>query len=84
MFEALGHGITFIGTTVGGIPEIIISKDYGILSPPGDSDQLQRAILFSINQKWDRDRIKRYGMNFTWTQIARRTEEEYKKLLLKE
>jgi glycosyltransferase involved in cell wall biosynthesis len=36
MFEALGCGKPFVGTNVGGIPEIIINENLGILVEPRD------------------------------------------------
>lgn len=53
MFECLGCGKPFVGTKVGGIPEIIISNDYGLLVEPRNSKELAKTILFALNQKWD-------------------------------
>ena len=42
MIEAMARGLPCIGTTVGGIPEILPSED---MVPPGDSDALARKIM---------------------------------------
>jgi glycosyltransferase involved in cell wall biosynthesis len=71
MFEALGVGLPFIGTRVGGIPDVIISDDYGLLCEPADSDDLATAILYSLDKKWDRNKIILYANNFTWESISK-------------
>ncbi|RQD92569.1 glycosyltransferase family 4 protein, partial [Methanosalsum natronophilum] len=40
MFEALGCGKPFVGTRVGGVPDIITSDEYGLIAEPGDSEDL--------------------------------------------
>ena len=42
MFESIGCGKPFIGTDVGGIPEVIISNKYGLLCEPKILLNLQR------------------------------------------
>ena len=37
MFEALGCGKPFVGSKVGGVPEVITSEEYGLLVEPGNS-----------------------------------------------
>lgn len=81
MFEALGVGLPFVGTTVGGIPEIIISEDYGLLCPPKDPECLAEKILTALEKDWDREKIKRYAKQFTWENIARRILNVYKLVL---
>lgn len=70
MFEALGVGLPFIGTTVGGVPEIITSDDYGLLCPPKDPKCLVEKILIALEKEWDREKIRKYAEQFTWDNIA--------------
>ncbi|MFA4646585.1 glycosyltransferase family 4 protein [Pyrococcus kukulkanii] len=81
MFEALGVGLPFVGTAVGGVPEIITSKDYGLLCPPADPECLAEKILIALEKEWDREKIRKYAEQFTWEKIAKQTLEVYKKLL---
>lgn len=81
MFEALGVGLPFVGTRVGGIPEIIISEEYGLLCEPGNVDDLIEKILIALDKEWDREKIKKYGEQFTWENIAKQTLEVYEKAL---
>ncbi len=70
MFETLGVGLPFIGTTVGGIPEVIISEDYGLLCPPADPDCLAEKILRGLDKEWDKERIIEYAIQYCWTNIS--------------
>jgi len=57
MFECLGCGKPFVGTTVGGVPEVITSDDYGLLVEPADPKDLARKILMALGREWDREAI---------------------------
>jgi len=70
MFEALGCGIPFIGTSVGGVPDIIISDEYGLLCPANDSHCLAKIILAALDKDWKREKILEYSKNFTWNAVA--------------
>lgn len=65
MFEALGVGLPFVGTAVGGVPEIITSEDYGFLCPPADPKCLAERILIALEKEWDREKIRKYAEHFT-------------------
>ncbi|WP_175060116.1 glycosyltransferase [Thermococcus sp. 2319x1] len=81
MFEALGVGLPFVGTAVGGVPEIITSEDYGLLCPPADPECLAEKILIALDKEWDREKIRKYAEQFTWENIAMKTLEVYKEVL---
>jgi len=70
MFEALGVGLPFVGTAVGGIPEVVASEDYGLLCPPADSECLAEKILIALDKEWDRKKIRRYAEQFGWEKVA--------------
>lgn len=70
MFECLGCGKPFVGTNVGGIPEIITSEDYGLLCEPEDSEELAKNILMALDKEWDCRKIKEYSRQFTWENLA--------------
>lgn len=71
MFEALGYGKPFIGTNVGGIPDIIFSEDYGMLIDPSNTSDLTEKILKAIDKEWNYDKIRDYSNRFTWKNISR-------------
>ena len=81
LFEALGCGKPFIGTNVGGIPEIIISDEYGFLCKPGDPEDLAEKILIALDKKWDYENIVKYSERYTWNNIVKKILEVYSKVL---
>lgn len=48
ILEAMSYGQAIISTKVGGIPEIVLPNENGILIEPGNSQQLESAIDFFI------------------------------------
>ncbi|MFN6572452.1 MAG: glycosyltransferase family 4 protein [Dendronalium sp. ChiSLP03b] len=48
ILEAMSWGLPVISTPVGGIPELIVSNENGLLVKPGDIQQLSAAILSLI------------------------------------
>jgi glycosyltransferase involved in cell wall biosynthesis len=83
MFEALGIGLPFVGTAVGGVPEIIISEDYGLLCEPANPDDLAEKILIALEKEWYREKIRKYAEQFTWNNIAKKVVEVYEEVLKK-
>ena len=81
MFEALGCGTPFVGTRVGGIPEIIVSDEYGLIVKPSDPEDLARAILAGLDKTWDRESIARYSRQFSWEAIGDSILHEYARVL---
>ena len=70
MFECLGCGTPFIGTAVGGIPEVITSDSIGYVCSPGDTDSLAHSITLALSRSWDRKAILAYADQFRWESIA--------------
>jgi len=81
MFEALGVGLPFVGTTVGGIPEIIISEDHGLLCKPANPKDLAEKILSALKKDWERKKIRKYAEQFTWDAIVKQTLKVYERVL---
>ena len=65
MFEALGCGKPFVGTTVGGEPEVISNEKLGVLVEPKNVEGLTKAILKALDKEWDKDYISNYAKQFT-------------------
>jgi len=84
MFEALGVGLPFIGTSVGGIPDIITSKEYGLLVEPANPKDLSNKILFALEKKWSRAKIMKYAKNFSYENIVVHAIKLYEKVLTNE
>ena len=81
MFECLGCGKPFIGTTVGGEPEIITSNNYGLLCEPANPKVLAEKILIALDKEWDGEKIRSYAERFRWENIAEEIMRVYKETL---
>jgi len=80
MFEALGCGKPFVGTDVGGIPEIIVNDNLGFLVKPRNANSLSKAIQKALEKTWDIEYILNYAKQFTWKAIVDQMIKIYKKL----
>ncbi len=81
MFESLAVGLPFVGTRVGGIPEIIKSRDYGLIAEPKDSEDLFNKLQQALEQDFDVYKILEYSENFTWDAISQKVLKIYQNLL---
>ncbi|MGB3951375.1 MAG: glycosyltransferase family 4 protein [Candidatus Methanoculleus thermohydrogenotrophicum] len=81
MFEALGCGKPFVGTRVGGIPEIITSEDYGLLVKPGNVQDLADILLKALTKEWDSERIAAYARQYSWGYVVDRIIQVYNDVL---
>jgi glycosyltransferase involved in cell wall biosynthesis len=52
------HGLPSVAFEVGGIPEVVVNEESGILVPFGDTESLSAAIVRLVE---DRDRRKEMG-----------------------
>jgi glycosyltransferase involved in cell wall biosynthesis len=81
MFEVLACGKPFVGTKVGGIPEIITSEDYGLLCEPANPEDLAEKILVALEKEWDSEKIRKYAEQFSWENIAKKIVRVYEEVL---
>ena len=72
VLESLACGTPVIASRVGGIPEILVSSDFGTLVPARDSDALAQAILDAVDRNWDRTKLVAYARANTWSKRAQR------------
>ena len=79
--EALACGRPVISTTVGAIPDLICSNDYGLLCPPSDVDALADLIRLAISRTWNTEKISTYGRQFTWEKVAEQTVKVFREML---
>ncbi len=78
--EALACGTPVIATGVHGIPEIIVSSDYGMIVDR-DPQAFAVAIQQAFQQPWERERISRFGQQRTWQVVAKEVYELFDTLL---
>ncbi|MFP4522975.1 MAG: glycosyltransferase [Candidatus Woesearchaeota archaeon] len=77
MFESLACGTPYVGTTVGGVGEIITSDEYGLLyKNPNNYKKLKELINKGLNKKWNKKEILSYSKKYTWKNITKKLSEE--------
>jgi glycosyltransferase involved in cell wall biosynthesis len=69
ILEAFASGRPLVGTTAGGIPEVVNDDRLGILVPPGDPGAFARAMEESMDRTWDTDVLRARAEEFGWPVI---------------
>ncbi len=70
LFEALASGLPYIGSRVGGVPEIVTSPAFGTMVAPGDGRALADALQAGMEASWDSAAIQQHGQQFAWPRLA--------------
>src|SRR5438876_790103 len=83
--EAMACETPVIATRVGGIKEVVVDEETGLLVPPGEPAKLGRAITRIIEDPATGEKMGKAGRRlvleqFTWDQIAAKTLELYRSL----
>ncbi len=84
--EAMALGVPVVATEAGGLPEVVLHGETGLLAPPADSAALAKNILWMLEHPGEAAVMtKKGGENvherFSAAVMARRTEELYRKVL---
>ncbi len=84
ILEAMAAGVPVVATRVGGNPEIIPSREFGVLTPSNDADALAQALVEMLQQRETAQRIAQKGKErvlqyFSEAQMLARVEELYLK-----
>lgn len=67
LLEAAACGVPVLASSVGGIPEVVIDGETGVLIEAGSIEQLQQGLqAVSDRSKWNRKKITQQGEQFTW------------------
>lgn len=87
LVEAMASGLPCIGTSVGGIPEIIVDDGIGVLVPPADPKALSKVInkLLADNQtlvKMGKRAAKYASERYAWPSIVESLLAVYQRALL--
>lgn len=64
ILEAMASGLPIVATNVGGIPEIVKDKENGLLVEPNKSFELAESINYLLQNKEERERMGRKGVEF--------------------
>ncbi len=82
LLEAMGYYKPVIASAAGGITDIVVDGETGLLSPPGDSGALARTISSAMDDPSRMERLARQGFahaksEFGWDTIVSRLTETY-------
>lgn len=84
--EAMLSETPIVGTSVGGIPELLLDSVTGLVVPPKNTDMLAKAIKLMIENKGLSQQLASQGRQvaypkFTWGYNAHRTFESYQSII---
>ncbi len=69
LLESLSCGTPVLATRVGGVPEVIISPDLGVLVDQ-NCPAIAAGLEFSLKKRWDREALIRHAKARTWRVVA--------------
>jgi len=84
--EAMACETPVVASAVGGIKEVVIPEETGLLVEPGRSDEIAEAVnrLLSdpeLSQRMGRNGRRRVEDHFSWESIAAKTKQMYEELI---
>jgi len=87
ILEGMAHGLPVIGSNGGGVPELIVDGETGMLAPMGDADGLARVLEELLRNPEKARALGRAGharvrSHFTVARVARQVEEVYRQVLI--
>ena len=69
VLESLACGTPVVATRVGGVPEILISSELGLMAEP-NVQSIAMALKSALETSWDREALVRHARTRTWTEVA--------------
>ncbi len=86
LLEAMAAGLPVVATSVGGIPDVVVDGETGLLVPPGDPARLSEAIFRLMNngeeaRAMGREASKRVAERFDVSRMVRAYEDVYLRVL---
>jgi len=61
ILEAMAAGLPVVATSVGGVPELVLDEETGLLVPPGDAEALAAALRRVLEDAYLRRRLGSAG-----------------------
>jgi len=86
LLEAMASGLPVVATAVGGVPEMVVDGETGLLVPPDDPGALAEAVNSLLD---DPERMRAMGEkgrdtvreHYTWDKVAERMAEYFREIL---
>lgn len=66
MLESLSYGRPIIASKIAAIPEVINNCEFGLLTNPCDSKDIENKIQIALDSNWNEPKIKNYSKSYTW------------------
>lgn len=84
--EGMIHRKPMVASAAGGIPDKVFSGKNGYLVRPGDTENLAAMLMLALEQRthwpeWGEESVRIVKTTFDWPVVARRTLEEYRRML---
>jgi glycosyltransferase involved in cell wall biosynthesis len=76
VLESLACGTPVLATRVGGVPEVLVSEQLGILVEPS-VEAIAAGIERALNSEWNRESISRHAQTRTWDAVAEEVEKYF-------
>ncbi|WP_424355715.1 glycosyltransferase family 4 protein [Methanobacterium sp. MBAC-LM] len=83
--EAMACGIPVISSKLGGIPDVVVDRETGLLVNPEDEESLAESLMFLLENE---DIARKMGNNgkkkveeYSWKKIAEKTQGIYERLI---
>jgi glycosyltransferase involved in cell wall biosynthesis len=67
--ESLACGTPVLATRVGGIPEIVVSPELGVLVEPNQED-IAAGLHLVLSKQWDRAMLREHARTRDWNHVA--------------
>ena len=80
LLESLACGSPVVATAVGGIPEIIRSDVFGLLTARNEWD-MSRTISIALKKEWNREDLVGYAKEHTWEKVALSVYDNFKSVI---
>jgi teichuronic acid biosynthesis glycosyltransferase TuaC len=74
VMESLACGTPVVATRVGGVPEIIVSPELGVLVEK-ELESLAAGLQFALSKDWDRNTLVQHAHARDWDQVASQVEQ---------
>jgi len=81
LLEALACGTPVIASQVGGVVDVLVSAELGIMVPSGDNEKFADAMLEAAGKSWDKNKLVAYAHANTWSERAQRFLQVYQTAL---